>query len=285
MGVMSAAPGLRDVQLALAREYGLPGWTALRQALDDLTLAQRSHVERVEIVLRSATWGGDRIAAARILTRWPEISSDNLYTAVATGNLDEVERRLSADPAAAVRRRAVDWEPLLYLTYARLPGDESHALDIADALLDCGADPNARWLDDWHNRSTVLTGVIGQGEGDQPPHPHAASLSRLLIERGRRPLRHPGALQHLPHARRHYLVGHPLDPIRATRICWLVWRAVPETSKHWGRRPLNALDYLLATPWHTITSSARMALIHGATPTACTPIPSALSARGVGLWL
>jgi len=84
---------------------GLPGWTALRQALDDLTLAQRSHVERVEIVkLRSATWGGDRIAAARILTRWPEISSDNLYTAVATGNLDEVERRLSADPAAAVRK-------------------------------------------------------------------------------------------------------------------------------------------------------------------------------------
>jgi hypothetical protein len=28
-----ANPNLRDVQLALAREYGLPGWTALRQEL------------------------------------------------------------------------------------------------------------------------------------------------------------------------------------------------------------------------------------------------------------
>ncbi len=67
-----ADPGLRDVQLALAREYGLPGWTALREALDDLALARRSQAERVEIVLRSA-WEGDRAAAMRILARWPEI--------------------------------------------------------------------------------------------------------------------------------------------------------------------------------------------------------------------
>jgi hypothetical protein len=34
-----ANPSLRDVQLALAREYGLPGWTALRQELDDLAMS------------------------------------------------------------------------------------------------------------------------------------------------------------------------------------------------------------------------------------------------------
>src|SRR5882672_5814326 len=55
-------PGLRDIQLALAREYGLPGWSALKQALDDLALAQRSRSEHIEIALRSTSWGGDRTA-------------------------------------------------------------------------------------------------------------------------------------------------------------------------------------------------------------------------------
>src|SRR5215472_12127168 len=107
LAVLSGAPadpGLRDVQLALAREYGFPGWTALRHALDDLTLARRSHAERVETVLRSATWQGDRGTATRLLKRWPEIGAANLYTAVSTGNLAEVERRLAVDPGAAARK-------------------------------------------------------------------------------------------------------------------------------------------------------------------------------------
>src|SRR5262249_3623787 len=89
-----AQPRLRDVQLALAREHGLPGWAALRAALDDLAMARRSNAERVEIVLRSA-WGGDPAAAARILTRWPGIASHDLYSAAATANRAEVERRLA----------------------------------------------------------------------------------------------------------------------------------------------------------------------------------------------
>jgi hypothetical protein len=57
-----ANPGLRDVQLALAREYGSPGWTALRQALDDLALARRSQAEYVELVLGAAMWQGVLVA-------------------------------------------------------------------------------------------------------------------------------------------------------------------------------------------------------------------------------
>jgi hypothetical protein len=142
-----ANPSLRDVQLALAREYGLPGWTALRQELDDLAMARRSNAERVDIVLRSA-WGGDPAAAARIITRWPDISTHDLYIAAATGNRAEVERRLAADPAAATRKGGpLDWDPLLYLAYARLPGGDAHAFPIARALLDLGADPNAMFDD------------------------------------------------------------------------------------------------------------------------------------------
>jgi uncharacterized protein len=168
-----ANPSLRDVQWALAREYGLPGWTALRQELDDLAMARRSNAERVDIVLRSA-WGGDPAAAARIITRWPHIGSHDLYIAAATGNRAEIERRLAADPAAAARKGGpLDWEPLLYLACGRLPGGDADALPVARALLGLGADPNAMFDDGWGNPFKVLTGVIGQGEGDKPPHPQA----------------------------------------------------------------------------------------------------------------
>ena len=96
-----AEPGLRDVQLALAREHGLPGWPALRQALEDV---RRSHAERVELVLRSADWAGDHATGARLLARWPEIGRDSLYAAAATGDLAEVDRHLAADPSAAKRK-------------------------------------------------------------------------------------------------------------------------------------------------------------------------------------
>jgi ankyrin repeat protein len=258
-------PGLRDVQLALAREYGLPGWSALRQALDDLALARRSHAERVDRVLRSATWGGDRITAARILARWPEISTDSLYAAVATGNLAEIERRLAAGPAAAGRKGGpLDREPLLYLAYARLPGGETNGLDLARALLDHGADPNVRWMDDWGNPFTALTGVIGQGEGNQPLHPQAEALARLLIERGADPY----DTQAL------YNTSITRDDTTWLDILWTEserrgrlepWRAVPETPIIGGAVPLKALDYLLgnAVACNHITR-AEWLLTHGA---------------------
>ncbi len=182
-------PGLRDVQHALAREYGLPGWTALRQAAEELALARQSLAERTDIVLRSAWDGGDRAAALRILARWPEIGAQNIFTAVATGNRSEIERRLATDPAAAARKGGpLKWEPLLYLAYARLPGGDKDAIDIATLLLDHGAAPDAQFNDGWDNPFTALTGVIGEGEGDRLPHPHAKALATLLIERGADPV-------------------------------------------------------------------------------------------------
>ncbi|WP_421999227.1 ankyrin repeat domain-containing protein [Reyranella sp.] len=181
-----AEPGLRDVQLALAREYGLPGWAVVSQALKD---ARRSHAERVELVLRSADWAGDHAGGARLLTRWPEIGRDSLHAAAATGNVAEVARRLAADPAAANRKGGpLDREPLLYLAYSRLPGSETRSVEIARLLLDHGADPNARWIGPWGEPAfTALTGPIGEGEGIQPPHPQARELAALLIERGADP--------------------------------------------------------------------------------------------------
>ncbi|MGE0629120.1 MAG: ankyrin repeat domain-containing protein [Hyphomicrobiaceae bacterium] len=235
-------PSLRDVQLALAREHGLSGWAALRTALDDLTMERRSTAERVDIVLRSA-WGGDPAAAARILARWPEIASHDLYIAAAAGNITEVERRLAGDPDAATRKGGpLDWEPLLYVAYARLPNEEKNALDLVSILMNLGANPNAEFDDGWGNPFKVLTGVIGQGEGDKPPHPQANELALLLIERGADPYDSQAL----------YNTSITRDDTTWLDFLWTQskqrdrlgkWR--DNAWKIGGNVPLNALDYLL----------------------------------------
>jgi hypothetical protein len=188
LALRDSALGLRYVQLALAREYGFSGWMALRRALEDAALARRLLAERVEMILRTVTWQGDQTAAARILARWPDLGTDDPYIAIATGNVAEVRRRLQRDPdAARVKGGPLMREPLLYLAYSRLPGSETNALAVAAALLDHGADPNATFTDPWDCPFKVLTGVVGEGEGVQPPHPQAKELATLLFERGANP--------------------------------------------------------------------------------------------------
>ncbi len=70
-----AEPALRDIQHALALEYGLESWIALKAALDDLALDRKTHAERVEQILRHG-WDGDLSVARRILARYPEIAKD-----------------------------------------------------------------------------------------------------------------------------------------------------------------------------------------------------------------
>jgi ankyrin repeat protein len=267
-----AAPGLRDVQLALAREYGLPGWAALRQALDELAMARQSHAERVEIVLRAVMWQGDRVTAARIIARWPEIATDNLYTVVSTGNLDELKRSLAADPAAATRKGGpLDWEPLLYLAYSRLPGSESGGVEMARLLLDHGADPNARWAGSWGLPFfTVLAGVIGEGEGSQPPHPQALEFASLLLERGADPFDRQAL----------YNTAITNDDTTWLDILWTAsarlgqleaWREVPDDGvRIGGAIPASALDFVLgaAVSYHHM-KRAEWALMHGANANAC----------------
>jgi ankyrin repeat protein len=200
------APVLRTVQHALALEYGFPNWAGLKRELEERALAARSHAERVTLFLEksanrygvapgSAHWNTaerDNPArgefAARLLARHPEIARDSIHAAVAAHDVEAVREFLAKDPSLAKNGGGPDgWTPLLRLAYARLPLEalKENGVAIATALLDHGADPNAVWSA--HNEFTVLTGVIGGGEGGQSAHPQAEELVRLLIARGAEP--------------------------------------------------------------------------------------------------
>jgi hypothetical protein len=100
------------VQLALAREFGLDGWTTLKQMFVDRTTAARSLDEAVSLFLDNACpdhhvrGGSDHVrakhTAMRLLARYPEIATANFYTAVVCGS--RAESRPRADPGWATRR-------------------------------------------------------------------------------------------------------------------------------------------------------------------------------------
>lgn len=178
-------PTLRDVQHALALEYGLPSWKAMLEAVEDLALDRQQHAERVEAVLRHG-WDGDAARARRIIARYPEVRRDNLFVAAACGAIEDVRRFIARDAAAATHTDSVrGWTALLHAAYGRLDGE--HAVEIATILLDAGADPNVYFDDGWGNPFTPITGVIGLGEGAKPPHPQAMQLVSLLLDHGAEP--------------------------------------------------------------------------------------------------
>ena len=177
-----AEPVLRDLQHALALEYGQTGWIQLKAALDDLALARKSQAEQAERLLAHG-WDGDPAAAARLLRRHPELSRFSLFTAAACGDLAEVERRLASDPLAATRTGGPHgWTALAHVAYGRLDG--VNALEVARRLLAAGADPNFEFNDGWDSPFKIVTGAIGLGEGAKSSHPQALQLVDLLIQAG-----------------------------------------------------------------------------------------------------
>ena len=193
-----------DAQLVVARQFGFPSWPRLKAHLELVADYARSpHQEPVggpladeaEIVdefLRLVTlnYGDDdpdRLARAEaLLFEHDWLATANVYTIAATGELDAARELLADDPAAASRVGGpYRWEPLLYLTYARLPLSAGRSpLAVARLLLEHGADPNAGYL--WEGLIppfTALTGALGGG-GTIPKHPQELALARLLLEAG-----------------------------------------------------------------------------------------------------
>ena len=194
-----------DAQLVVARQFGFSSWPKLKAHLELVARYARSPHEQpvggpladdravVEEFLRLAclTYGDDDPdrwrAAQTLLQEHDWLARASIHTIAATGDLVAARDLLDRDPShASLVGGPYAWEPLLYLTYSRVPlGPGRSAVAVARLLLEHGADPNAGYL--WEGLIppfTALTGALGSGEGASPAHPDALALARLLLQAG-----------------------------------------------------------------------------------------------------
>ncbi len=256
-----AEPVLRDVQHALAREYGEASWVALLDRLADMAVERQGRADWLTLIL-SHGWTGDIATARRIATRHPELANDSLFAASAMGDVAEVERHLRQSPAAATATCSVrGWTALAHVMYGRLDG--AHAITIAQRLIDAGADIHFQFDDGWGNPFTLLTGVAGDGEGAKPPHPQMHQLATLLLDAGVDPF----DTQLLYNTSLHH------DDVAWLELLWTrsaergidrQWHAT-EGKRLSGRVSVNTLDYLLGNAvLRHHTARVRWLLEHGA---------------------
>jgi len=173
-------PSLALARLALAREYGFRSWPRLKFHLEAVTLDAS---QRARVLIRSAT-SADLWRARALLDVDPALARYDLACACATGEADEVSRRLEADPAAAREPTGPNgWVPILYACFSRLlRGDAERAPGIREVvrrLLSAGADPNAFFIHDQEWIQVALYGAAGIA-GDP-------ELTALLLEAGADP--------------------------------------------------------------------------------------------------
>jgi Ankyrin repeats (3 copies)/Ankyrin repeat len=193
---------LAAAQLAVARECGFPSWPALRRQVELLIRFRRDPDAvpasadpaddfcRLACLTYSAEDGPDRwAAAAALLAGHPGLAARSVSAAAAAGDPEALAAQLTDPAAATAPGGPYGWEPLLYLTYSRVP--QVDPVRAARLLLDAGADPDAGYA--WHGLTppfTALTGCFGEGEQGprrQPRHPRWLELARLLLDAGADP--------------------------------------------------------------------------------------------------
>jgi len=263
-----AEPGLRDVQHALAREYGCESWMALKAAIEEMALTGSNRADRLDRLLRHG-WDGDTRIARRILDLYPDIARHSLFTAVTCGDVVEVERRLARDPKAATRIGGrLNWTALAYVAYGRL--DAENALAIARLLLDAGADPNFQFDDGWGSPFKILTGAIWLGEQHRPSHPQGEALVDLLVAAGADPfdLQALYNIACVPGDAGWYELLWRHCEARGTAHKW----SDPAAGRPGGNLEISTLDFLLGrAAVQNHLARADWLLAHGANPDTVDP--------------
>lgn len=188
---------LSDAQLTLARIHGLRSWPELVRHVKLVRDIRRnphrgdpdSDVDRL-VRLACLNYGTDdprrwREAQA-LLAAEPSLGEATWWSSATVGNVALLHQVLDEGWSPNETGGPFDWPPLLYATYARLP--QADTLPAIEFLLEAGADPNAGFL--WEGLVppfTALTGVLGGGEGHQPPHPRWPEAARALLRAGADP--------------------------------------------------------------------------------------------------
>lgn len=161
---------------------------------------------RAEALIKSVSSANLRRARV-LLAADPALARHDLACACATGEVEEVTRRLDAEPQVVSEPTGPNgWAPILYACFSRLlRGDPARAPRIRAVvrlLLDAGADPNSHFVKgDWVQ--VALYGAAGIA-GD-------VELTRLLLEAGALVPERVGDPRHGPRAAK-LIAALGLDP-------------------------------------------------------------------------
>ena len=142
------APGIRDVQHALAREHGFPGWSALKAELERRAAARSLPAER-EAMIRELLAGaerGDSSVVAALLDAHPDIVNERALLDGHSGRRTALHFAVNRDSTAVVAlllERGADpnirdeGDNAMPLHFAA----EHGAMEIVRLLVEHGADP------------------------------------------------------------------------------------------------------------------------------------------------
>jgi ankyrin repeat protein len=190
------AASLEDAQLSLAREYGLPDWSALKNNVDWRNTRFSAAREHAVPYWLHAVYGHQEDqpkpeAAGRILAENPGFVQNDLFLACAAGEESVVREAIAADPTC-VNRTPAGWRcpgckkmiampPLVAVTHStllQLPEYRDRLRRCARMLLDAGADPNQSYMEGDHPLS-ALYGASGKN--------HDAEITKMLLDAGANP--------------------------------------------------------------------------------------------------
>ncbi len=171
--------GMVEALQVIARETGYANWHRLRFALEISAMDRESKAER----LKMALFFGQHWVADALLESSPGLGRDNFGLSCALYDAAEIRRVLADHPPSATRTVGIR-SPMTHLAFSRHihgGGSEADMLDVAEALVDAGADINDHYNynGDVNSPLSALYGALG--------HANNLALAKWLLGRGANP--------------------------------------------------------------------------------------------------
>jgi ankyrin repeat protein len=192
------ALSLADAQLVLAREHGYESWSEFAKHIGTLRVIRvlgelRNPVDtflEVACVDRHGWHGSGTLEHAEMIrSRYPEVSTANIYCASVLGAATTVRAFLARDRSLAMAKGGPhEWDALTYLCFSRyLRIDKARSESLvasARALLENGANANTGWTEYIDTPPRPLHEAAIYGAAGVARH---AELTRLLLKYGADP--------------------------------------------------------------------------------------------------